>query len=236
MPATITKAKTEAPVVSAPEQILPQAVARCHRAADALENMYELRIVFANEGGIVPGQKLFLSIERYVAALAEEPDLPWPRNTWPLLEKSIELAKSIYSGLPNWRESISGDVLKAITALHEHLDSVQNPRPATPPKVIELEGIEELDKLPGMSAAQIAVIYSWMTPDGQPDVSKVRACRAGEVAAPRYQTIAPPIVRMPHLGLIDSLAREFVDSANLAEGLVADAITTHRDNPEETDE
>lgn len=212
-----TQSTTEA--IAAPERLSPLAIQRSRRIADSLEVMNDRNIQFINDGAMMtPGQGYFQAIEQFVHIVASDPDVPYPSTQWSLLEKSTELAKAIYSQMSEWRESVSNQVIKAVTATFEHIDSVRDPKPASPPKIVELEGIEELDAIiPKVSASQIAIMYDWYTPDGQPDISKVRRCRAGEIESPRYKVFEQVRSRMPHLGIVDSLAtdfRQFADDEN----------------------
>jgi hypothetical protein len=187
----------------------PAALRRCAVIAGRLEKMHEESLEYCSTGRNNPPQSLYQSIEAYFESLVADPEADHPSCTWKLLDFSVEFAKEIYAHLVNWRMELPPKAINFIAELSTQLDFVRAPKPPQKKRVIQLETLAELDKLPGISAHQICKIYGKFTPEGQPDIAWLRDARDGKAEVPRYQEIEPPIARMPHIGLLDALVGDF---------------------------
>lgn len=196
----------EATIEETPEIITPEARQRCDRVAQALEVMYNESINLQNDPRQGMTQAIFTAIERFIAEIASDSQVAWPRCTWEFLTHAVGLTKKSY-GLAStepWRRcNLPRPVFEAITECYNFVESLRDLNPVSQDRIVYLEAITELVEA-RVSHPQIALIYDWLLPNGQPDLQKVKRCIRGEVEAPTQKILRPKMFRMPHLAICDA--------------------------------
>ena len=216
--ATTPEAAGEAttPAVSAPASTgeIDAQSDRAERCCSILEGIEVDRQTFIQSGLPIPSDALLDGIEDLMLAVAADPFTPWLASSWKFLELASKVASEIEKRLPDWRSPTTpwGDTTwELLGKAHAEVDTLRNPPGPPQPKIVALETLEELDELK-VRDVQIAKIYDWTTPDGRPDVGRVKKARAGEIETPTQKEF-PPVTdgpqRQPHLGIVDSLAAQF---------------------------
>lgn len=205
MTTATAKPKTQTPKISKHTQEIIQAI----------ETVDPMRMDWVESGNpAVPGE-LFDGIENLVLAIAEdESDELWPRSTWRFLQAADDLATGMHLiGQTAWRSAHvrpPGSLWSALGRMFEVRHDLIDP-PADPqPRRIPLESLAQLDRLPNQSDQSIARTWGLKTPEGLPDVERVRKIRDGEEEPPKEVVLPaaadgfPP--RRPHFGLLGSVA------------------------------
>jgi hypothetical protein len=199
------------------------AVQRCLEAADALHRLYLLNIDFVGSGERVPPETLLDAIENLLRIVAAEPTIAWPMVSWQFLHEVSGLAKIVGRYGEAWRDrglewdlGFTGAILRA-QAQRPHLIDPCDPEP----RIVTLETIEELVEQK-VTDGQIAKVYGWIDNRGNPDISKVKAAKRGELKPPETHTYPPSVQgpkRQPHLGQVDSCVALFDSQRMEAEGV-----------------
>lgn len=206
------------------EQIHPLALQRCRRCVEIMEPLEQLLTEYLSTSFTMPSPALFDHVEQLMAVAGSDSTIPFPITTWPFCDRIVELAKSILSNLADWRETFSNAQAQLLTECFGHREELLAPRPSMPIRTVRLETLEMCEQQK-LSDRQIAKLYNWFLPNGDPDVSRVWDARDGKVEPPVTHTFRPTLGRMPHLGLLDTLLTHLqYQGMNEDEAALAEAI------------
>ncbi len=131
-----------------------------------------------------PPYKVLQPLAQLFAIFAEQP-VEWPRTAWPFLYQLRRMAELILPLAPQWFDEhlewptelfLSDD-------LDRSLQSYTDPPPAPERRVAAMEPLAELMKL-AVSDAQLCRMADWYTPQGAPDLGRLRRAIADPVAEP----------------------------------------------------
>lgn len=186
-----------------------------HRAiVAAIEELDPLRLDWTESGNPTPSGDLYDAIENLVLVIVEdESDAAWPRSTWRFLAAADDLAAAMYMvGQISWRSSHvrpPASLWSALGRMYEVRGDLLDPVPDPQPRRVPLETMKQLDSLPNQSDRAIAVVWGLETPEGLPDVARVRKIRDGLEEAPTEHVLPPESdgfpPRRPHFGLLGSV-------------------------------
>jgi len=204
---TTATAKPKIPKISKHHQAIVQAI----------ETVDPLRMDWMETGNPVPTADLYDAIEDLILTIvADESDVAWPRSTWRVLEAADDAANVMHLiSQVSWRSAHvrpPGSLWSALGKMFEVRGDLISPPPAQGVRRIQLETLEQLDKLPNINDQAIALVWGLKDDNGQPDKDRVRRIREGKEEAPT-ETILPPEddgwpKRRPHFGLLASIADE----------------------------
>ena len=195
---------------------------REEQVVKALKAMQDERLLFLNTGSM-PHDKLFLEIENVIVAFAQDPEKPWPQTNWLTLEQIVRVCEEIERRGPSWQsptEHFSNGFWNDLGRAAEAAPLILDPPAPPKPRHVKLESLETLDKQ-GVGDANICRIFDWETPDGRPDLERLRASREeGGEEPPTHKTYKPKQVgprRQPSMGVVDRLADQFAKQRELIE-------------------
>jgi len=195
----------------------PNHATRVNRVCAALENCQSGRQEFLKSGFNHPHDALLHSLEELLIEIARDNITPWPPSSWPFLLQVANLAHQIHERGPSWQSptmSWSSHFWELLGQVYELRKTLTNPPEPEAAKVVELETLEELVEQK-VRDHNIASIYNWTLPNGEPDIQRVRkAKKEGGEKPPSHHTFPMQSFgprRQPSLVLVDQLAESFIE-------------------------
>jgi hypothetical protein len=156
----------------------------------------------------MPTEMVRLAIANVFIATAARPEQSWPKPTWFLLERLLLVANKLnLLGTDCLRRSMPWpvEILDRLwRGVAEGAEYARCPPPAAEPFERQLETLGELQDQK-VSTRQIARMYDWSTPQGEPDTARVR-----QAIAEKGPTWGPTVMVQPPRDPREPLARPAV--------------------------
>jgi hypothetical protein len=159
----------------------------------------------------------------------------WSLPRWGLLDAANAVAKVVINRLelaPYWPDSLGLVGMESkLPTLLDKVVGLTHPAPADAgPRRIRLETLAELAEQK-LNDRQVCKIFGWgeTRSNGmfEPDLDKLKAARAGQLAVPEYREQAPttPTSRRPHPAELEMAAHRLANAMGLDDDSINDEIT-----------